>query len=164
MFITQLCLTLCNPWTVARQAPLSMRFSRQEYWSGLPFPSPGVLPNQWIQPVFPVSLALHADSLHTKPLGKPKASTRSWAWMAWGTGQQVVGKSMKWGRGEAITRPDYPPHPACGKDGPIAHAGSMRATLRHLGSVEEGEGSPSCGPHWGWPMRLHRRWVQLSNG
>ena len=38
--VAQLCPTLCNPWTVAHQAPPSMGFSRQEYWSGLPFPSP----------------------------------------------------------------------------------------------------------------------------
>ena len=47
-------------WTVAYQAPLSMRFSRQEYWSGLPFPSPGELPNLGIQPGSP---ALQADAL-----------------------------------------------------------------------------------------------------
>ena len=41
---------LATPWTVARQAPLSMGFSRQEYWSGLPFPSPGDLPNPGIKP------------------------------------------------------------------------------------------------------------------
>ena len=46
------------PWTVARQIPLSMGFSRQEYWSGLPFPSPGDLPDPGIKPVSPVSLAL----------------------------------------------------------------------------------------------------------
>ena len=39
-----------TPWTVARQAPLSMEFSRQEYWSGLPFPIPGDLPNPGIKP------------------------------------------------------------------------------------------------------------------
>ena len=39
-----------TPWTVARQAPLSMGFTRQEYWSGLPFPSPGDLPNPGIEP------------------------------------------------------------------------------------------------------------------
>ena len=39
-----------TPWTVAHQAPVSMGFSRQEYWSGLPFPSPGDLPNPWIEP------------------------------------------------------------------------------------------------------------------
>ena len=47
-------------WTVACQAPLSMGFSKQEYWSGLPFPSPGDLPDPGIKPG---SLALHADSL-----------------------------------------------------------------------------------------------------
>ena len=41
----QSCLTLVAPWTVACQAPLSTGFSRQEYWSGVPFPSPGALPN-----------------------------------------------------------------------------------------------------------------------
>ena len=48
------------PWTVACQAPLSMEFSRQEYWSGLPFPSPGDLPDPGIEPGSP---ALQADSL-----------------------------------------------------------------------------------------------------
>ena len=43
--VTRSCLTLVTPWTVACQAPLSMGFSRQEYWSGLPFPFPGDLPN-----------------------------------------------------------------------------------------------------------------------
>ena len=43
--VAQSCLTLCDPWTVAHQAPQSMAFSRQEYWSGLPFPSPGDLPD-----------------------------------------------------------------------------------------------------------------------
>ena len=52
------------PWTVARQAPLSTEFSRQEYWSGLPFPSPGDLPNPGIKPGFPT---LQADSLLSEP-------------------------------------------------------------------------------------------------
>ena len=43
-FVAKSCPTLATPWTVACQAPLSMGFSRQEYWSGLPFPSPGDLP------------------------------------------------------------------------------------------------------------------------
>ena len=51
--VTQLRLTLCGPWTVAHKAPLSMGFSRQEYWSGLPFPSPGDLPNPGIEPSLP---------------------------------------------------------------------------------------------------------------
>ena len=56
--VAQSCLTLCDPWTVAHQAPLSMGFSRQEYWSGLPFPSPRDLPNPGIKPRSP---ALQAD-------------------------------------------------------------------------------------------------------
>ena len=46
----QLCLILCNLWIVAHKAPLSMGLSRQEYWNGLPFPSPGDLPNPGIKP------------------------------------------------------------------------------------------------------------------
>ena len=56
-----------TPWTVAHQTPLSMGFSRQEHWSGLPFPSPGDLPNPGIKPR---SLALQADSLLSEPPGK----------------------------------------------------------------------------------------------
>ena len=59
--------SLQPPWTVAHQAPLSMGFSRQEYWSGLPFPSPGDLPNPGVQPGSP---ALWADSLPSEPPGK----------------------------------------------------------------------------------------------
>ena len=62
--VTKLCLTLAMPWTVARQAPLSMGFSRQEYWNGLPFPSPEDLPNPGIEPGSPP--ALQADSLLTE--------------------------------------------------------------------------------------------------
>ena len=58
--VAKSCLTLATPWTVACQAPLSMGFSRQEYWSGLPFPSPGDLPDPGIEPRSPV---LQADSL-----------------------------------------------------------------------------------------------------
>ena len=56
-----------NPWTVACQAPLSMGFSMQGYWSGLPFPSPGDLPNQGIKPRSP---ALQADSSPLSHQGK----------------------------------------------------------------------------------------------
>ena len=54
-------------YIVAHQAPLSMKFSRQEYWSSLPFPSPGDLPNPGIKPRIP---ALQADSLPYEPQGK----------------------------------------------------------------------------------------------
>ena len=53
-------------WTVAYLAPLSMGFSRQEYWSGLPFPSPGNLPDPGIEPGSP---ALQADTLTSEPPG-----------------------------------------------------------------------------------------------
>ena len=61
--VAKSCLTLAIPWTVAHQAPLSMGFSRQEYWSGLPFPSPGDLPDPGIEPRSPT---LQADSLLTE--------------------------------------------------------------------------------------------------
>ena len=51
--VTKLCLTLVTPWTVAHQAPLSMGFPRQEYWSGLPAPSPGHLSHPGIKPTSP---------------------------------------------------------------------------------------------------------------
>ena len=56
------------PWTVACWAPLSMGFSRQEYWSGLPFPSPGDLPHPRMEARSP---ALQADSLPSEPPAKP---------------------------------------------------------------------------------------------
>ena len=56
-------------WTVARQAPLSMGFSRQECWNGLPFPSPGALPGPGMEPVSP---ALADGFFTTEPPGKPK--------------------------------------------------------------------------------------------
>ena len=59
----------CDPIDCTHQAPLSMGFSRQEYWSGLPFPSPGDLPHPGIEPRSPV---LHADSLPTELWGKPQ--------------------------------------------------------------------------------------------
>ena len=80
-FFFNVCLSLCvcvlshsvvshsvTLWTVAHQAPLSFRFFRQEYWNGLPFPSPSDLTNPRIEPVSP---ALEADSLPTEPSGKP---------------------------------------------------------------------------------------------
>ena len=63
------CPTLATPRIVAWQAPLSMGFFRQEYWSGLPFPSPGDLPNPGIEHESP---ALQADSLLTELGGKPQ--------------------------------------------------------------------------------------------
>ena len=60
---------LATPWTVAPQAPLSVGFSRQEYWSGLPCPPPGDLPNPEVEPRFPT---WQVESLPYEPPGKPK--------------------------------------------------------------------------------------------
>ena len=60
VLVAKLCLTLAIPWTVDHQAPLSMGFPGQKYWSGLPFPSPRDLPQPGIKPKSPV---LQADSL-----------------------------------------------------------------------------------------------------
>ena len=61
--VAKSCPTLATPWTIAFQAPLSIGFSRQEYWSGLPFPSPGDLPDPGIEPRSPV---WQANSLPTE--------------------------------------------------------------------------------------------------
>ena len=67
--VAESCLTLVTPWTAAHQAPLSMGFSRQEYWSGLPFPPPGNLPNPGIKPTSP---ALAGGCFTTELPGKPE--------------------------------------------------------------------------------------------
>ena len=74
VLVTQSCLTLCGYGAASHQAPLSMEFSRQEYWSGQPFPSPGDLPDPGIELQFP---SLQADSLLSdprKPQGRAKRS------------------------------------------------------------------------------------------
>ena len=63
---------LVTPWTVACQAPLSMEFSRKEYWSGFPFPSPGDLPHLGSEPGSP---ALQSDFFTTEPPGEPSPSS-----------------------------------------------------------------------------------------
>ena len=62
------------PWAVALKVPLSMEFSRQKYWSGLPFPTPGNLPDPEIEPRCPT---LQADSLPSEPQGKPHYTCKS---------------------------------------------------------------------------------------
>ena len=64
--IAQSCLTLATPWAVVPEAPLSIGFRRQEYWSGLPFPSPGDLPHPGIEPASPASAG---GFFATKPPG-----------------------------------------------------------------------------------------------
>ena len=77
------------PWTEEPGRLQSMGFSRQEYWSGLPFPSPGDLPNPGIEPGSP---ALQADSFTTEPLGKP---------LKWSESHSVVSDSL-WSHGHTI--------------------------------------------------------------
>ena len=67
--LLKLCPTLCDPWTVVGQGPPSVGFSRQEYWAGLPFPSPGDLPDSRIEPVSP---ALAGEFFTTEPPEKPQ--------------------------------------------------------------------------------------------
>ena len=63
--------SFATPWTVTRQAPLSMGLSRQEYWGGLPFPPPENLPDPGIGSVSPASSALAGGFFTAEPLGKP---------------------------------------------------------------------------------------------
>ena len=81
VLVTQLCPMLCHFMDSSPQAPLWMELSRQEYWSGLPFPSPGYLPNPGIEPE---SVSLQADSLPSehpgRPLKKRKSTLRSKTW------------------------------------------------------------------------------------
>ena len=69
--LLQSCPTVCDPWTVAHQAPLSVGFSRQEYWSRLLFPSSGNLPDPGIEPMPPSYPELQADSLPLSHRGSP---------------------------------------------------------------------------------------------
>ena len=75
MSVPQSCPTLATSWTAALQAPLSTEFSRQDYGSGLPFPSPGDLPDPGIEPWSPP--ALQADSLPSELPEKPRISKLS---------------------------------------------------------------------------------------
>ena len=63
-------LTLCDPLGLSPEVPLFMRFSRQEYWSEVPFPSPGDLPDSGIEAMSPVSPALAGQFFTTEPRGK----------------------------------------------------------------------------------------------
>ena len=68
-----------TPWTVAHQAPPTMGFSRQEYWSGWPFPSPGDLPDPGIKAGSPT---LQADALLSEPQGKPYGTSLVIHWLS----------------------------------------------------------------------------------
>ena len=87
--------SFATPWTVTHLTPVSMGFPRQEYWNGLPFPSPGVLPNPGIEPESP---ALQVDSLplsHWPVLGTYRnehSFRRATVLPGWGTGGNLLGK------------------------------------------------------------------------
>ena len=74
LYMFSLLQLFVTPWTVAHQAPLSMEFSRQEYWSRVSFPSPGVLPDPGIEPMSSVSPALAGRFFVTGPPGKSEGS------------------------------------------------------------------------------------------
>ena len=88
-----------TPWTGAHQAPLSMEFSRQEYWSRLPFPSLGDCPDPGIEPAYP---ALQADSLSLSHQGSPRPPTsvpthhRDGDILGFGAGVAGVGGGESW--------------------------------------------------------------------
>ena len=65
-------------WTTARQAPLSMGFFKQEYWSGLPFPPPVDLPDPWIESMSPSTPALEGGFFTTEPPGKSKTHNKEY--------------------------------------------------------------------------------------
>ena len=83
--VTKSCPTLANPWSVALQAPLSIEFSRQAYWSGLLFPSPGDLPGPGMKLE---SSALQVDSLQTEALGNSLEY--------WGPFKMIIYMSCPW--------------------------------------------------------------------
>ena len=108
--VAKSCLTLATPWTVAWQTSLSIGFSRQEYWSGLPFPSPGDLPNPGIKSG---SLVLQADSLPTElwvysntilPQETRKSSNRKPNFTPKTTGKRTTPSPQKMSRRKEIIR------------------------------------------------------------
>ena len=86
--VVHVCLLIVSysatPWTVAHQAPLSMGFPKQEYWSGLPFPSLGDLPNLGIKPGSPV---WQADSLPLSHLGSPRLYLNEYIYLSPNSGK-----------------------------------------------------------------------------
>ena len=85
--VAQSCPTLCDPMDGRLPGSRSMGFTRQEYWSGMPFPSPGDLPNPGIEPRSP---ALQTDALLSEPLGKPKCKTKNYKTLRRKHGQNTV--------------------------------------------------------------------------
>ena len=147
-----------TPWTVAYQAPPFMGFSRQECWSGLPFPSPGDLPNTGIKPG---SLALQADALLAEPPGKPNPRSQ----------QFPPGSSQA----QSDLLSGFLEHWELEETGEYSFISKELASLVELGSMEQG-GSNYCDlkakdgliklfSHclpWSSPARRDNPWVWLS--
>ena len=101
-------LLFVTPWTVAHQAPLSMRFSRQEYWSGLPCPPPGDLSDSVIEPRFPT---LQADTLPSDPPGKPSGPSiltkGLWTWVFLAVNALTLLKSLSPQEPTSLREPSF---------------------------------------------------------
>ena len=110
----------------ARQAPLSMGFSRQEYWSGLPCPPPGDIPNPGIEPRSPT---LQVDSLPTEPPGKPSISILIVYWSSYSfnclSQTRRVQKKKAWIELNSLIFWLHCPGGASGKKNPPANAGNV---------------------------------------
>ena len=102
MLVIKLCPDLVTTWTVAHQAPLSIEFSRQEYWNGLPFPSPGDLLDPGIVPQSP---ALKEDSLLSEP---PRKSRERGQWAKWQETIHLVNNRDLLAEKEKQEPPDLP--------------------------------------------------------
>ena len=113
----QSCLTLLSLWTVACHAPLSMGFSRQEYWSGLPFPSPGDLPNPGIKPSV-------TDSLPLSYQGSPRGDGEE---LAKETETEQLGR--RWNQESAVS---WKPHEnvSRGRDSELWNVGARSTKMR----------------------------------
>ena len=149
-------LTLFSPMTGAHQSTLSMEFSRQEYWSGLPFSSPGYLPNPVIEPGSP---ALQTDPLLSEPPGKPS--------------QTRVGLEAPWSRGwkDVSVRAGKPGRPQPLSKGwcllPIASSAAFSPIRKHpwglslLRPVSAGLYLLTLGPAW-FPPLSPLSWPHMS--
>ena len=91
--------SFATPWTVAYQAPLSTEFSRQEYWSGLPLPSPGSLPNPGIKPGSP---ELQEDSLPSEPTREAEEAAKSCSNPEPGSRLRALSHHCRWKKGLSL--------------------------------------------------------------
>ena len=108
---------LATPWTVAHQAPLSTGFSRQEYWSGLLFSSPGDLPDPRIEPTTPAFTAMQADSLLLSHQGSQASyflTCLNLVLLQWISSQSQRGNISESPLGDTAKTPSLPPPPTAG--------------------------------------------------